>query len=564
MKGDYTQKLFRCDWIPLPSPVEKSPHIQYCFPAMAAKYCPTCQKTYASTKRLCPDDGAVLSLNDPYHLVGRTLLGKYRIDALVGLGGMGAVYSAYHSGIDRRVAFKILQPNVALGDEHVVEMFEREAKLAGRLSHENIVDVKDAGHTDEGIAYIVMEWLEGRTLDDELAKEGRLSFSRSAEIARQIAAALGEAHGKHVIHRDLKPGNIMLIEAPDGRDHVKVLDFGIGKAIGETTASSPVSSVVGTPHYASPEQLNIGGNIDGRSDIYSLGIILYRMLGGKLPFNSSSMGEVIMMQLTSDPPSLSRLRPETPPAVERLINSMLAKDPGRRPQRVAEVVALLNQAFPRSEPHSRNDEKAPTGATTILRKSNLAERTTEEMPSPAPLQGKLSDNVQPAGRLKSAGVYAAIIVAALAAGVYGLYRYVSGGDAASDGRLERSQDLVAPSPSPSPPPSPTIAKVPPPLPAVADVRSPSPNPPAARPEPRTDRGLRDRAPDRPAAPDRSHPDNLRLADRHFERADELFRRGRYRAALAQCNLAIGFNPRHKDALELRRKISETIRILNPR
>src|SRR5262247_4706777 len=154
--------------------------LSYCSHAMAAKYCPICQKTFTSTDRLCPDDRSVLSLNDPYHLVGRTLLGKYRIDALVGLGGMGAVYYAYHSGIDRRVAFKILQPNVAIGDERVVELFEREAKLAGRLTHENIVDVKDAGHTDEGIAYIVMEWLEGRTLDEELLRQGRFSFGRAA------------------------------------------------------------------------------------------------------------------------------------------------------------------------------------------------------------------------------------------------------------------------------------------------------------------------------------------------------------------------------------------------
>ena len=177
---------------------------------MAAKFCPTCQKTFTSAERLCPHDRSVLSLNDPYHLVGRTLLDKYRIDALVGLGGMGAVYYAYHSGIDRRVAFKILQPNVALSEEHVVELFEREAKLAGRLSHENIVDVNDAGRTDEGIAYIVMEWLEGRTLDEELLRQGRFGFGRAAGIARQIAAALSEAHGKHIIHRDLKPANIML------------------------------------------------------------------------------------------------------------------------------------------------------------------------------------------------------------------------------------------------------------------------------------------------------------------------------------------------------------------
>src|SRR5262245_17398829 len=168
----------------------------------------------------------------------------------------------------------------------------------------------------------------------------------------------------------------MLVDSPGGRDHVKVLDFGIGKVIEDTTASSSVSTVVGTPHYASPEQLTIGGRIDGRSDIYSLGIILYRMLGGKLPFNSSSMGEVIQMQLTVEPAPLSKLRPETPQAVERLVSRMLEKDPARRPQNVAEVVALLDQALPYSE--SGQDADLPdatrTGETTIQRGHNLVDR----------------------------------------------------------------------------------------------------------------------------------------------------------------------------------------------
>src|SRR5262249_12479738 len=384
--------------------VEKWPDIPYCSHAMAAKYCPTCQKTFTSAERLCPDDRSVLSLNDPYHLVGRTLHDKYRIDALVGLGGMGAVYYAYHSGIDRRVAFKILQPNIALSDEHVVELFEREAKLAGRLSHENIVDVNDAGRTDEGIAYIVMEWLEGRTLDEELLRQGWFGFGRAAGIARQIAAALGEAHRKHVIHRDLKPGNIMLIDSPGGRDHVKVLDFGIGKALGETMASSMVSTVVGTPHYASPEQLTVGGRIDWRSDIYSLGVILYRMLGGKLPFNSPSMGEVIQMQLTAEPAPLFTLRPETPPAVERLVISMLAKDPARRPQSVAELVATLDHALPLMEAADAGHD----GETTIQRAHDPVGRATESLYAGAPLRETFTTNVQRTNRAKTPAIYVTI------------------------------------------------------------------------------------------------------------------------------------------------------------
>jgi serine/threonine protein kinase len=518
---------------------------------MAAKYCPTCQKTFTSVERLCPDDRSVLSLNDPYHLVGRTLLDKYRIEALVGLGGMGAVYYAYHSGIDRRVAFKILQPNIALSDEHVVELFEREAKLAGRLSHENIVDVNDAGRTDEGLAYIVMEWLEGYTLDEELLRQGWFSFGRAAGITRQIAAALGEAHGKHVIHRDLKPGNIMLIDSPGRRDHVKVLDFGIGKALEETLASSMVSSVVGTPHYASPEQLTVGGRIDGRSDIYSLGVILYRMLGGKPPFNSPSMGEVIQMQLTAEPPPLFTLRPETPPAVERLVISMLAKDPARRPQSAAEVAATLNQALP----HPEMDDVAPTGETTVQRGHNPLERTTEGMYAAPPLRGTFSTNVQRANRVKTPAVYATIIGAALVAGGYGLYHYVSDG-AASDVPQERLVVVTATT---------TVTEVPKPSETVAEVRAPSPNPNAVvKPAPGTSPSPGDRRKENPAPTNRSRQDDRQLADKHYEQARALYLRGDYRAALRKCDETLKLDPRHVGALELKRRINDAIRILSPR
>ncbi|HKQ74631.1 MAG TPA: protein kinase [Blastocatellia bacterium] len=510
----------------------------------------------------------MLSLNDPYHLVGRTLMDKYRIDALVGLGGMGAVYYAYHSGIDRRVAFKILQPNIALGDERVVELFEREAKLAGRLTHENIVDVKDAGHTDEGIAYIVMEWLEGCTLDDELFKQGRFSLSRAAGITRQIAAALGEAHGKNVIHRDLKPGNIMLIDSPGGGDHVKVLDFGIGKAIEETTASSPVSTVVGTPHYASPEQLTIGGRIDGRSDIYSLGIILYRMLGGKLPFNSSSMGEVLQMQLSSAPPPLSKLRPDTPVPVERLINSMLAKDPAGRPQNVAEVVAKLDQAIPFSEEDAELPDAPRSGETTIQRGHNLVDRTTEEMYVPPPLRGTFSTNVQPTSRVKSSALYAVIIGGALVATGFGLYRILSD-DSGGDGGQDVSAALVSkPSPSTtvnsSPMPSATVNSSPASSATVA--RAPAPNPTAVvKPTPRMTPRPKDRREESPAPPKREPTDNEKmLAEQHYQQARELHKQIKHQAAIVECDKALKLNPQHRGAQKLKSEINRFLKILNSR
>lgn len=307
------------------------------------KYCPQCQRSYSSTQRFCLEDGEMLALQDPYHLTGRTIIEKYRIETLVGVGGMGAVYKAYHLGLDRCVAFKILLPHLALSNEHLLNLFEREAKMTGQLTHENIADVKDAGRTADGMAYIVMEWLEGRTLEEELTASGPLSFERTAGLLRQIAAALDAAHARHIIHRDLKPSNVMLITQPDGRELVKVLDFGIGKVMSET-AAAPVSAVMGTPHYASPEQFKLGGRIDGRADLYALGVMLYQMLTGAFPFDADSLHELIQLQLTAPPPPLRRLRPDAPLAVEHLVSRLLAKDPEQRPHRAGEVADLFEAA----------------------------------------------------------------------------------------------------------------------------------------------------------------------------------------------------------------------------
>ncbi len=307
------------------------------------KHCPQCHKSYAREDRVCAADGAWLSLPDPYHLLGKIIADKYRIEALVGVGGIGAVYRAHHLGIDRPVAVKILQPNIAIDDDRWVTLFEREAKLGGRLTHENIANVIDAGRAD-GVAYIAMEWLDGVTLQEELAAGERFSFERISALLRQIAAALEAAHAQLIIHRDLKPANLMLIRRADGREQVKALDFGIAKFADATTAAA-VSAPLGTPHYASPEQFQRGGRIDHRSDIYSLGVLLYQMITGELPFNAASANELISMQMTAIPPPIRKLRPETPMAVEQLINRLLAKDPSQRPQRISEIPPLFESAW---------------------------------------------------------------------------------------------------------------------------------------------------------------------------------------------------------------------------
>jgi serine/threonine-protein kinase len=335
----------------------------------------------------------------------------------------------------------------------------------------------------------------------------------------------------------------MILDSPGRRDHVKVLDFGIGKALGETMASSMVSTVVGTPHYASPEQLTVGGRIDGRSDIYSLGVILYRMLGGKLPFNSSSMGEVIQMQLTSEPAPLFTLRPETPPVVESLVIGMLAKNPARRPQSAAEVIATLDQALPRLE----KADASQTGETTIQRRPIPVEQTTEGMAADAPTRGTFSTNVGPTNRAKTSAVYATIIGAALVATGYGVYHYVS----VSDVRDKVSPSSVADLPAPSA----TTAEIPTPSPkteAVVKPPPPSNSGPVAMPD------------QRPAPAPRSRQEDRQLADKHVEDARAAFRRLDYRDALRKCDAALGLDPQNKKARKLKREINDAIRILNSR
>ena len=309
------------------------------------KRCLVCQRTYGLTQRFCAVDGQPLSLPDPYHLAGRTIAGRYRLEALVGIGGMGAVYCAWHLAIDRRVAVKILQPNIAIIDQRMVALFEREAKMVGRLSHENITDVFDAGRTDEGIAYIVMEWLDGRSLEEELAVETTLTLHRLSHILQQIAAALDAAHAAQIVHRDLKPANVMLVNRPDGSERVKVVDFGIAKALGDVSRTSTRSVMAGTPAYASPEQLSGTGEIDARSDIYSLGVIMYRALTGRFPFLTSSIEELRRQKSDRLELRLRQRRPDAPAAIEALLERMLSPDVQDRPTSPTEVSRAFARAI---------------------------------------------------------------------------------------------------------------------------------------------------------------------------------------------------------------------------
>lgn len=289
-----------------------------------------------------PSDETFHANGDPYDLLGHIIRGKYGIEALAGVGSMGAVYHARHMRVKKHVAFKLLQPKGALNHERMLAHLQREAESSWRLCHDNIVNVFDVGGMSTGAVYVVMEWLDGRTLADELVPGRRLDYERIAVLVSQIASALAHAHGREILHCDLKPSNLMLISLEDGQEIVKIVDFAIAKAF--SSPSVPLSSrFPGVPRYTSPEQLTLGSTPDHRADIYSLGVLLYQMLTGRLPFISRDPLTLAKMQRTVSPPPPSDFRADLPAPIEQFVMRMLDKQPGFRPSSVLEAAQLFDQ-----------------------------------------------------------------------------------------------------------------------------------------------------------------------------------------------------------------------------
>jgi eukaryotic-like serine/threonine-protein kinase len=322
------------------------------------KTCPRCGTEYSETITLCPADGSVLeTTGDP--LVGETLAGKYRIEERLSVGGMGTVYRATHILMDKKVAIKVLRPSLA-ADEKIVARFSREARAASRISHPNALSVTDFGEADGGVVFLVMEFLSGRTLKQVIRQEGPLPLARVVEIIRQVGSALAVAHSEGVIHRDLKSENIMLLDT-NGPDYAKVLDFGIAKIQepidGHDSALTSPDLIIGTPQYMSPEQCSQAESLDTRSDVYSLGVILFEMLAGRVPFTGDSPTVIMLKHLQEAPPSVLECRNDLPQGVGVVVSRALAKSPEDRYQSVSELVedfviasgAGLVQAQPASE-----------------------------------------------------------------------------------------------------------------------------------------------------------------------------------------------------------------------
>ncbi len=267
---------------------------------------------------------------DKSELIGSIIEGKYRLDAKIGAGGMGSVYRAQRLLIGDHVAIKVLHAE-HVAEPQAAERFRREAQAAARLKHPNAVSVYDFGVTGEGLVYLVMELVEGQSLRQIIRQQGPLTPSAAADVISQVCAALQVAHQQHIVHRDLKPDNIIVNATITGL-RVKVLDFGIAK-LRDMAASNltQTGSVMGTPHYMSPEQC-LGEELDSRSDLYSLGIVMYEMLAGVVPFNSPTSTAVVVQHVNKEPPSLRSMNLSISPAVESVVLHALAKRREDRPQ----------------------------------------------------------------------------------------------------------------------------------------------------------------------------------------------------------------------------------------
>jgi serine/threonine-protein kinase len=376
------------------------------------------------------DPEATQDLADP--LAGKVIADRYRLEARIGQGGMGVVYRATHVLLDRQVALKLVSGRI---DDVTAKRFEREAKSASRLDHENCVRVLDFGVDTVGL-YLVMELLDGRELKRELAA-GALPATRVAEIGRQVARALAHAHEAGLVHRDLKPDNVFLARRGDG-EVAKILDFGLARAVEAGATLTDAGIVFGTPEYMSPEQIS-GGRVDTPSDVYALGVLLYHMATGMLPFHAADFAGMLAAHLDAAPVPPERRRPDLPipPALSAVILRCLAKDPAARPT-AKEVEDELGRPMPARRPPPPVADEPPT----------------QELVAPVA--------ARPRSRMWIALAAVPLVVAGVVAAVAAMRTTPPTTDEA-----------------PAPTPSPAAAPAPPPAPAAASPPAPEPAAPAA-------------------------------------------------------------------------------------
>ncbi len=331
--------------------------------------CPHCGARYDAPAQYCQRDGAALRVDaqseDPY--LGQKLLGQFRLERVIGSGGMGIVYGGWDEGLGRRVAVKILHRDL-VANRDVVARFHREAQIAHQLDHPNIVRVILFGQLQDGNLYLVLEYLEGPTLLAALERDRVMAPARAVSILAQIAEGMGYAHRRDIVHRDLKPENVVLVTREGDPDHPKVLDFGIAKMlIGADTVVTQAGLIFGTAKYISPEGAQ-GEPVDKRSDVYSLGVIGYQMLCGQTPFEAQEPVQILFKHI-HEPPTPLRTRPagaQVPPALESVIMRALAKTPAARYGDGNAFARALREAMAQSDPNSAIRSMIATASMPLL------------------------------------------------------------------------------------------------------------------------------------------------------------------------------------------------------
>jgi serine/threonine-protein kinase len=379
---------------------------------------------------------------DPY--VGTTFDGRYKIESVLGEGGMGVVYLARHKVIDKKVAVKVLRADMAR-EKEITDRFLQEAKAASSIGNPHIIDISDFGHLPDGSTYFVMEWLDGTPLSKALEEVKPLPVMRLCHVARQIAEALASAHQRSIVHRDLKPDNIFLIKRGSEPDFVKILDFGIAKVSTGTSKLTRAGSVFGTPHYMSPEQA-AGAPVDSRTDIYALGVILYEMASGRVPFDADNFMGILTQHMYKAPVPIRALVPaqDVPPGLEAIILKALSKKPEQRYQTMEDLAQDLDKLARGAIPDAVPDMISRSGGFNVP-----ADFFTERgMPAPVP--------ATPAGHSarKPWGVYAGVAgVTAAVMIVVGIFAKSSSSTAESALKVALAPTAVVESPKPAEPPA---------------------------------------------------------------------------------------------------------------
>src|SRR5215210_628352 len=309
------------------------------------KECPACRRCFPDHVNHCPNDGDATV----HSIAGEPMLdGRYQLERRLGHGGMGVVFQARHIFLKTAHAIKVILPDLVGNDPMLVTRFRQEALAAAAIRHQNIIAVTDFGVVRGTMPLLVMEFVSGQSLHDLLVEEGSLSPARALEIISAVGAGVAAAHRQGIVHRDLKPLNIMFQEGLPPAEAVKVLDFGLAKIkSGELLGSfvqAKTSGLMGSPFYMAPEQWG-DEEPDARADIYSLGVILFQMLGGDVPFKGTSIPSIMKKHLTAAPPTFASLGVQVPPPIEAVVRHALEKEAENRPASVEEFVRELRDAI---------------------------------------------------------------------------------------------------------------------------------------------------------------------------------------------------------------------------